>query len=373
MRRLRLLRHRLRSVFMPSRVEDELDRELRLHLEALTREALESGADACRGTARRAPRVRLDGSRPRALPRHPPRRTGRRPGARPSLRRPTPPQIAGLHGDGAALARPGPWCDDGHLQHRRCGAVAHAAGGESAGSGVHQGGRHGQRRRRATVSGVCPPARGDVRLHRHGGVCHRRTPHGDRRRDRAGQRPGRVRQLLRRPRPHPGGRSPDDSSRRAGPVARRCRVARVCATSFWRSGTGARPHRHLPRTAVHDHWRDAGRIHGPGAWPAYRRDAADHPRRRIAGQRRHVVVRGGGARGAEDDDGSRDDAGGRHLPDVHERRGARVTDRERCGARTSLASCSCRRARDSINCGNASRRRSTRSWSSRLPCSSSPA
>ncbi|AMY08338.1 Macrolide export ATP-binding/permease protein MacB [Luteitalea pratensis] len=56
MRRLRLLRHRLRSVFLSSRVEDELDRELRLHLDALTREALEAGVDASEAqqAARRA-------------------------------------------------------------------------------------------------------------------------------------------------------------------------------------------------------------------------------------------------------------------------------------------------------------------------------
>ena len=56
MRRLRLLRHRLRSVFRSSRLDDELDRELRLHLDALTHEALESGADPAeaRRAARRA-------------------------------------------------------------------------------------------------------------------------------------------------------------------------------------------------------------------------------------------------------------------------------------------------------------------------------
>ena len=128
MRRLRLLRHRLRSVFLPSRVEDELDRELRLHLEALTREAIESGAGRGRGTASRAQGVRLDGSRPRAMSRHPPRRTDRRPRARPALRRP------------AAAAdrrcsrrrrcsrwRSGPRCHDGRSSASRtrcCGACS---------------------------------------------------------------------------------------------------------------------------------------------------------------------------------------------------------------------------------------------------------
>jgi len=43
MRHLRLLRHRLRSLFRSQAVEDELERELNLHLEQLTREHMESG------------------------------------------------------------------------------------------------------------------------------------------------------------------------------------------------------------------------------------------------------------------------------------------------------------------------------------------
>jgi predicted permease len=56
MRRLRRLRLRLRSVFLPRKVQDELDRELRLHLEALVDEAIESGADPTEAqrSARRA-------------------------------------------------------------------------------------------------------------------------------------------------------------------------------------------------------------------------------------------------------------------------------------------------------------------------------
>ena len=55
MRHLRLLRHRLRSLFRRRAVEDELDRELSLHLEQLTREHLEAGvpeADARRAARR---------------------------------------------------------------------------------------------------------------------------------------------------------------------------------------------------------------------------------------------------------------------------------------------------------------------------------
>ena len=54
MRRLRLVRHRLRSIFFPSRVQEELDRELRLHIEQLTQESLASGLDE--SEARRAAR-----------------------------------------------------------------------------------------------------------------------------------------------------------------------------------------------------------------------------------------------------------------------------------------------------------------------------
>ena len=45
MRQLRLLRHRLRSLFHRDAVEDELARELSLHLEALTREQMAAGLD----------------------------------------------------------------------------------------------------------------------------------------------------------------------------------------------------------------------------------------------------------------------------------------------------------------------------------------
>ena len=45
MRRLRQLRHRLRSVLQPGRMQEELDRELHLHLEQLTRESLDAGLD----------------------------------------------------------------------------------------------------------------------------------------------------------------------------------------------------------------------------------------------------------------------------------------------------------------------------------------
>ena len=54
MRYLRLLRHRLRSIFLASTVRDELDRELRLHFEQLTEESLASGLDE--REARRAAR-----------------------------------------------------------------------------------------------------------------------------------------------------------------------------------------------------------------------------------------------------------------------------------------------------------------------------
>ena len=55
MRYLRLLRHRLRSLLRRDAVEDELERELSLHLEQLTREQMEAGlseADARRAAAR---------------------------------------------------------------------------------------------------------------------------------------------------------------------------------------------------------------------------------------------------------------------------------------------------------------------------------
>jgi len=45
MRQLRLLRHRLRSLFRRDAVEDELARELSLHLEALTRDQMAAGLD----------------------------------------------------------------------------------------------------------------------------------------------------------------------------------------------------------------------------------------------------------------------------------------------------------------------------------------
>jgi len=54
-RRLRVLRHRLRSLFRPGAVEEELARELGLHVEALTREHVASGmseADARRAARR---------------------------------------------------------------------------------------------------------------------------------------------------------------------------------------------------------------------------------------------------------------------------------------------------------------------------------
>lgn len=53
-RRLRLLRHRLRAILRPRQVQEELDRELQLHLEQLTRESLAAGLDET--VARRATR-----------------------------------------------------------------------------------------------------------------------------------------------------------------------------------------------------------------------------------------------------------------------------------------------------------------------------
>ena len=55
MRRLRVLKNRLRSLFRHKKVEDELERELRLHIDALTKEHMDNGmseADA-RNAARR--------------------------------------------------------------------------------------------------------------------------------------------------------------------------------------------------------------------------------------------------------------------------------------------------------------------------------
>ena len=56
MRHLRLLRHRLRSLFRRRLVDEELERELSLHFEALVRENIEAGMDegAARLAARRA-------------------------------------------------------------------------------------------------------------------------------------------------------------------------------------------------------------------------------------------------------------------------------------------------------------------------------
>ena len=55
MRRIQVLRHRLRSLFRRAAVDDELRRELELHLEQLTREQMASGLDEAE--ARRAARL----------------------------------------------------------------------------------------------------------------------------------------------------------------------------------------------------------------------------------------------------------------------------------------------------------------------------
>ncbi len=55
MRRIQVLRHRLRSLFRQAAVDDELRRELELHLEQLTREQMASGLDEAE--ARRAARL----------------------------------------------------------------------------------------------------------------------------------------------------------------------------------------------------------------------------------------------------------------------------------------------------------------------------
>jgi hypothetical protein len=55
MRRLRVLSQRLRSLFRHKAVEDELERELRLHLEQLTKEHMDNGLGEA--DARRAARL----------------------------------------------------------------------------------------------------------------------------------------------------------------------------------------------------------------------------------------------------------------------------------------------------------------------------
>jgi hypothetical protein len=56
MRRLRLLRHRVRSILRPASVQEELDQELQFHLEQLKEESLAAGIDVTEAerAARRA-------------------------------------------------------------------------------------------------------------------------------------------------------------------------------------------------------------------------------------------------------------------------------------------------------------------------------
>ncbi len=159
MRHLRLLRHRLRSLLRRDAVEDELERELSLHLEQLTREQMAGGlseADARR--AARA-RVRIAGPRRGTVPRHAARRSARGSRQGHSLRAATARALAGLCPDGDPVAGARHRREHGDLQPDRHGAAAVAAGGAPAGAGVHRGRRHrGAERRASRIRASCASA-----------------------------------------------------------------------------------------------------------------------------------------------------------------------------------------------------------------------
>ena len=150
----RLLRHRLRSLLRQDAVDRELDRELRVHLDQLTREQMAAGlseADARRAAARRefgSTDVAV-GAVPRRAARRSARRSRR---ATRAMRSRLLARSPGFARDGHPVARARHRREHGDLQPRRRGAAAVAAGERPQRAGVLHGRRHRGRQRRAALS-----------------------------------------------------------------------------------------------------------------------------------------------------------------------------------------------------------------------------